>query len=80
MGWTRAMTVPQHVLIAILFSVNIVLHMLSRPLFFNLQRQWRYVFGDAVLQLVHGSQPELGAFVLFDPEAHDFRTSCFRLP
>ncbi len=38
LGWLRARTVDEHVLIAVLFVINIVLHTLWSPLFFNLQR------------------------------------------
>jgi benzodiazapine receptor len=38
LGWTRARTTGEHVLVAALFAVNIVFHTLWSPLFFNLQR------------------------------------------
>jgi tryptophan-rich sensory protein len=38
LGWLRAKTAGEHALIAVLFGVNIVLHMLWSPLFFNLRR------------------------------------------
>jgi tryptophan-rich sensory protein len=38
LGWLHARTAGEHVLIAVLFGINIVLHMLWSPLFFNFQR------------------------------------------
>lgn len=38
LGWLRAKTGGEHALIAALFAVNIVLHGLWSPLFFNLRR------------------------------------------
>ena len=38
LAWTKASSGSEHLLILILFGVNIVLHMLWSPLFFNLKR------------------------------------------
>jgi tryptophan-rich sensory protein len=38
LAWNQASSGPQQLLIIILFAINIVLHMLWSPLFFNLQR------------------------------------------
>jgi translocator protein len=44
LGWTHAATVGQQLRVAILFSVNILLHMLWSPLFFNFRRpDWALV-------------------------------------
>jgi tryptophan-rich sensory protein len=38
LGWLHARTAAEHVLIGVLFGINIVLHTLWSPLFFNFQR------------------------------------------